>query len=148
MLFFGTRYAKMSRRRLTIPGIFREALGKLVVVFAARWAQAVYVFPRATGEEFVRELLAGAKRDDDQAWGEAVWTVSPHSEPITLDESHRLTIPREILDAANLPQEGAMAVISLGDHLAVLTRERWNERQTELCAKASLAAVKNVPGVF
>jgi MraZ protein len=119
-----------AKNRLSIPAKFRAAFSGGVVL-AKDPEPCVAVWTPGAHESIIERALAG-RNPLGPEYKKISRFFQGNSFELELDTAGRVTLPPPLLSHGGIEKE--VAVVGVGDHLEVWSRDRWSSEQTELDA--------------
>ena len=119
-----------DKGRLVLPASFRSAFeGGGVLTFVGR---SVGIFEHARWDAKLRQL-----RDSGDFSNDEIRLVKSLVTEFTPDSQNRVTLPARLRERAGIERE--VALIGMGDHVAVYARDAWKAFEARLDAGGDLA---------
>ncbi len=136
MSFIGQAEVNIDKKaRLAIPAKFRTALDKSNLgpgwVSMPRENGAIWLIPEQEFSNLAKDW--GTSLIPDEEIAELQTILFSFAEPVSMDQSGRITIPRKHLDMTGV--DGPVVIAGAQNHLEIHARDDWQAKEAQRLAR-------------
>ena len=133
-MFLGTYLVSVtSGKRISIPSVFRENLGKELVL--SQWYEECLVLVAKSSLNTLLTRVTGKERTIIEPVRRTEHFIFASSYEVEPDEQGRIVIPDRLVAYASLGQQ--VYFLGVGDRVEVWNKETWEAREKEVAEDAA-----------
>jgi MraZ protein len=133
-MFLGTYLVRVtSGKRTSIPSVFRETLGKDLII--AKWYEECLVLVGRGTLNSLLTRITGGKNLIIEPIRKTEHFIYASSFETEADEQGRIVIPDRLFSYAKLGE--SVYFIGVGDRVEIWNQEIWEQREKEVAAEAA-----------
>ncbi|OGM83516.1 hypothetical protein A2434_01305 [Candidatus Woesebacteria bacterium RIFOXYC1_FULL_41_14] len=133
-MFLGTYLASVtSGKRISVPSIFRENLGKELVL--SQWYEECLVLVSKSSLNSLLGRITGSQETIIEPIRKTEHFIYASSYEVVPDEQGRIVIPDRLLAYANLKDQ--VYFLGVGDRVEIWNKEIWEAREKEVAEGAA-----------
>jgi len=133
-MFLGTYLVSVtSGKRISIPSVFRENLGKELVL--SQWYEECLVLVAKSSLNTLLTRVTGKERTIIEPVRSTEHFIFASSYEVEPDEQGRIVIPDRLVAYASLGQQ--VYFLGVGDRVEVWNKETWEAREKEVAEDAA-----------
>lgn len=133
-MFLGTYLVSVtSGKRISIPSVFRENLGKELVL--SQWYEECLVLVAKSSLNTLLARVTGKERMIIEPVRKTEHFIFASSYEVEPDEQGRIVVPDRLVAYANLGQQ--VYFLGVGDRVEVWNKETWEAREKEVAGDAA-----------
>lgn len=133
-MFVGTYLVSVtSGKRISIPSIFRQKLGKSVIL--AKWYENCLVLVGTDSWNALLERLTGGIKMIIEPIRQTEHFIFASAYEVEVDDQGRVVLPDRLISYAALGEQ--VYFLGVGDRVEVWNREVWEKKETEVAADAA-----------
>lgn len=123
-----------SGKRVSIPTVFREELGKNLVI--AKWYEECLVLVGKGSLKSLLERMTAARGPVVEPIRRTEHFIFSSSFEVEPDEQGRIVLPDKLMLYANLKEQ--VYILGVGDRVEIWNKEIWEGREKEVAKDAAL----------
>ena len=132
-MFVGTYLVSMtSGKRTSIPSVFRQKLGKSVIL--AKWYENCLVLVGTDSWNALLERLTGGIKMIIEPIRQTEHFIFASAYEVEVDEQGRVVLPDRLVSYANLGEQ--VYFLGVGDRVEIWNKEIWDEKEKLVASEA------------
>jgi MraZ protein len=133
-MFLGTYLVSVtSGKRISIPSIFRQNLGKELIL--SQWYEECLVLVSKSSLNTLLSRVTGGKGSIIEPIRKTEHFIFASSYEVEPDEQGRIVIPDRLVAYAKLKEQ--IYFLGVGDRVEIWNKETWEEREKEVAQDAA-----------
>ena len=133
-MFLGTYLVSVtSGKRISIPSVFRENLGKELIL--SQWYEECLVLVSKSSLNTLLSRVTGSERVIIEPIRKTEHFIFASSYEVVPDDQGRIVIPDRLVTYANLKDQ--VYFLGVGDRVEVWNKEIWEDREKEVAKDAA-----------
>ncbi len=122
-----------SGKRISIPSVFRENLGKELIL--SQWYEECLVLTAKGSLNTLLERVTGDQKTIISPVRKTEHFIFASSYEVVPDEQGRIVVPDRLMDYAKLKDQ--VYFLGVGDRVEIWNKEIWEEREKEVAQDAA-----------
>ena len=139
-MFVGTYLVSVtSGKRISIPSVFRQKLGKSVIL--AKWYENCLVLTGIDSWNALLNRLTGGEKMIIEPIRQTEHFIFASAFEVEIDDQGRVVLPDRLISYANLGEQ--VYFLGVGDRVEIWNKETWEKMETEV-AKDAATYIENL----
>ena len=133
-MFVGTYLVSVtSGKRISIPSVFRQKLGKSVIL--AKWYENCLVLSGTDSWNALLDRVTGGEKMIIEPIRQTEHFIFASAFEVEVDDQGRIVLPDRLISYAGLGE--SVYFLGVGDRVEVWNKEIWEKKETEVAADAA-----------